>query len=256
MSIKHESDPSTWNNFWSEGKFTPRENDGLLKAILRVMEDSVAGKYILEVGAGPGYDSIFLAGEGAKSFLVDFSPSSFNVSLRGARERGVMVIPLLADAATLPFEDNSFDLVFSQGLIEHYQPPDKLIEEQVRVLKSGGFILVDVPQLFSFQALKKRYLMSQNQWPFGWERNYTEGQLKDLLEKFGLEIVALYGRGTLVPFYFGIRTRLRGIFEKMGIKMEEEKKMRAELSSKNGRFQESWLGRHYLGDVGVIGRKV
>ena len=43
------------------------------------------------------------------------------------------------DAFALPFADGTFDVVFHQGLLEHFRNPDDLIAENARVLKPGGY---------------------------------------------------------------------------------------------------------------------
>ena len=48
---------------------------------------------------------------------------------------------------SLPFEENIFDLVIHQDVIEHVLKPYQFINEQQRVLKSGGFLLFGTPNL-------------------------------------------------------------------------------------------------------------
>lgn len=54
------------------------------------------------------------------------------------------------NAEILPFKDNSFDLIFSIETLEHILYPDKFIEEAKRVLKPGGDIIFDTPNLNSW----------------------------------------------------------------------------------------------------------
>ena len=51
-------------------------------------------------------------------------------------------------SGTLPFEDNSFDFVFHQDVIEHNERPYNFLNEQYRVLKKGGTLLCGTPNLF------------------------------------------------------------------------------------------------------------
>jgi ubiquinone/menaquinone biosynthesis C-methylase UbiE len=71
---------------------------------------------------------------------------------------------VIADARHLPFSSNSFDLVFSQGLMEHFKDPSKIMSEQRRVAK---YCLVEEEKVFS-----ETYLKSSEEWikelsPFG-----------------------------------------------------------------------------------------
>ena len=54
---------------------------------------------------------------------------------------------LFGNAEKIPFKDNTFDLIFTQETLEHIIFPDKFIEESKRVLKNGGDIIVDTPNL-------------------------------------------------------------------------------------------------------------
>jgi ubiquinone/menaquinone biosynthesis C-methylase UbiE len=48
----------------------------------------------------------------------------------------------------LPFEENSFDFVFHQDVIEHTETPYAFLKEQYRVLRKAGNILIGTPNLF------------------------------------------------------------------------------------------------------------
>jgi len=61
---------------------------------------------------------------------------------------------VVGNAEKLPFTDNSFDLVASFGLLEHFKDPSIAINEMVRVTKNGGVFFADiVPKRFSCQTL-------------------------------------------------------------------------------------------------------
>lgn len=51
----------------------------------------------------------------------------------------------LADAARLPFDDGSFDVIVAQHLIEHFERPDELLLEWRRVLSASGRIVIATP---------------------------------------------------------------------------------------------------------------
>ncbi|MFZ5366547.1 MAG: class I SAM-dependent methyltransferase [Patescibacteria group bacterium] len=253
MSFNHESKPEIWDQFWQRKDWAPVTNSTLLQCINELMDGDITGKKVLEVGCGKAGDSVALSKMGADCYALDFSNTALAVSGNLAERRKVKLILVMADAKSLPFNDNSFDLVFSQGLIEHYQPPNLLISEQKRVVKPGGFILIDVPQLFSLQAISKRMLMSLGKWPFGWERDYTESQLKEILDNLGLEFVTSYGWGFGPSLGLGLRSDLRRMSN--NIKRRDEERKTNFLRPSSG-FQRSWLARHCLNFIGVVGKKV
>jgi ubiquinone/menaquinone biosynthesis C-methylase UbiE len=59
----------------------------------------------------------------------------------------------VADAAALPFEDRSFDLVFHKMVAEHLDKPAAAIAETARILKTGGRLLFETPSRFYYPML-------------------------------------------------------------------------------------------------------
>ena len=49
----------------------------------------------------------------------------------------------------LPYEDNSFDYVFSKSVLEHFYYPEELVQEIFRILKPGGLVITMVPDWVS-----------------------------------------------------------------------------------------------------------
>ncbi len=145
---------------------------------------------MLEVGAGSGVDSSFLARLGVHVCAVDYATSSLIAS------KWSEVDVQQADGERLPFRDESFDLVFSQGLIEHFKNPNKLISEKVRVTKRGGFIIIDVPQRYSLYHLYKSFLIAIGCWPMGWERSYSLSDMKTIAKHYNLTLVRATGWGS------------------------------------------------------------
>lgn len=151
----------------------------------------VKGKKILEVGSGMGRDSIYLAMQGADVYLLD----NIDTPLRQAKDLGQLatVNTVQADAFTLPFADNTFDLVFSEGLLEHFKNPEQLLIEQRRVCKEGGFVIADVPQKYHLYTILKQILQLLNRWQPGWETQYSPAELKNLFKLARLEVVDVFG---------------------------------------------------------------
>ncbi|MEM1512316.1 MAG: class I SAM-dependent methyltransferase [Candidatus Jordarchaeales archaeon] len=151
---------------------------------------NLKGVRVLEVGAGSGVDSGFLAKLGAHVCAVDYATSSIIVS------KWSTVNVQQADGETLPFRDESFDLVFSQGLIEHFKNPDRLIREKIRVTKRGGFIILDAPQKYSLYHIYKSFLVAIGCWPMGWERSYSPFDMKMITKRYNLKLVKITGWGS------------------------------------------------------------
>jgi ubiquinone/menaquinone biosynthesis C-methylase UbiE len=101
----------------------------------------------LEVGCGRGSLSSYFADNGSDCTLVDISENVIQVAKNIFEESNLKADFVVADAKELPFKDGEFDLVFSIGLLEHFEEIDSIINDQIRVLKKGGtFIGYVVPE--------------------------------------------------------------------------------------------------------------
>jgi len=59
------------------------------------------------------------------------------------------IVDVKADILDLPFEDNSFDIIFCNHILEHIENDKKAMQELYRVLKVGGFGIFQIPQDYS-----------------------------------------------------------------------------------------------------------
>jgi SAM-dependent methyltransferase len=105
------------------------------------------GQKVLDVGCGPGTDTIQLAQQVSASGTViglDYDKEMIAEAEQRAQKARVSgwVIHKCADANELPFESDYFDSCRSERLFEHLLNPVKALSEMVRVTKSGGWIVV------------------------------------------------------------------------------------------------------------------
>jgi SAM-dependent methyltransferase len=96
----------------------------------------------LEIGAGTGYFSLnlLLAGVVGEAVATDISPGMLRKLEHSADELGLTVETAACDAADLPFEDGSFDLVFGHAVLHHLPDLDAAFREFRRVLRPGGVV--------------------------------------------------------------------------------------------------------------------
>src|SRR3569833_878938 len=81
--------------------------------------------------------------QGARPFGVDVA---YEVIADALKVLGVFGLGFLGgDVCALPFQDNSFDLIYSMGTIEHFPEYAVAVREMFRVLKPGGTAIVGVP---------------------------------------------------------------------------------------------------------------
>jgi SAM-dependent methyltransferase len=216
MSAPRETTPEHWQRFWTDGRplHEVYSNQGRLVE-QALAQGSLSGRRVLEVGAGTGRDTMELVRRGAIGYVLDYTFGSLELMRKHAASLGVPVVLVCADAKMLPFRDDSFALVFHQGLLEHFRDPESILVENARVLGPGDTLIVDVPQRWHLYTLAKKILIAMNKWFAGWETEFSPRELEGLVRAQGLEVRRTYG-DWMVPglFYRAVRVTLA----KAGIK--------------------------------------
>ena len=160
------------------------------------------------------------------------------------------------DAFALPFADGTFDVVFHQGLLEHFRNPDDLIAENARVLKPGGYLLVDVPQRWHYYTVIKHLLIALRLWFAGWEREYSVAELEGMLRRHSFSVVSSYGEWFNPPIWY--RMLRRGLVS-LGVTLPMYPRFFAVLGRAFGNAREAFLKKrvalYTTVVVGTIARK-
>ncbi len=106
-------------------------------------EPHMKGARMLDVGCGTGDRSILPAKHFGVAELVGFdqSDASLAAAREAAEEEGLeRFVTAKGDLFNLPFEDESFDIVVSWGVLHHTSDPLRGFREMVRVCRPGGFL--------------------------------------------------------------------------------------------------------------------
>ncbi len=207
-----ESTRGHWDRFWREHDAIDQVYSNEDRIVNELRKMSPKGKIALEVGAGSGRDSLELVRMGARVIVLDYSRPALVTARRLAERLDLELLVVCGDALSLPFRNDSIDIVFHQGLLEHFRDPMPLLSENARVVAKGGHLLVDVPQTIHPYTLLKHVLMAIGKWFAGWETEFTIGELEGLIRRTGLGLAWSYG-GWMVPglWYRGVRAVLRRI---------------------------------------------
>ena len=211
-----------WESYWTEHPELDQvysNQDRLVREVLA--EGPVRGKRLLEVGAGSGRDTLGLVRAGGTGVVLDYSPAALAHIRKQAVERGLAVHLVRADALRMPFRDGAFDVLFHQGLLEHFRDPLPLLRENARVTRGGGIIVVDVPQTFHLYTVLKQSLILAGRWFAGWETQFTPARLERTVSAAGLRVRRTYGDWMVPGLWYRV---LRELGRRAGVMLPLEPK--------------------------------
>lgn len=132
------------------------------------------------------------SGQGARAFGVDIS-APIVIQARASFTPGSQKLRgAVGDVRELPFRDASFDAIYSMGTIEHFEETERAVDEMARVLKPGGRAIIGVPNRRDpfLRPLFVTALQAVGLYGYGYEKSYSRGALRQMLEKAGLQVVA------------------------------------------------------------------
>ena len=155
----------------------------------RVLEIGCSGGVLLQQLAGSGYANVY---------GIDISEAAVNA----AHARGLENVSVF-DASTLPFPDESFDLVVASDVLEHIEKAIGALRDWRRVLAPAGKLIVFVPAF--------RFLWSSHDEANRHFRRYSGRQLRAELAQAGFKVERLS--------YWNALLTLPGIALKMGEKL-------------------------------------
>src|ERR687897_1075726 len=139
----HDAAASSYDSKWGIdfGVVGQEQVCGKLRKALGRWPDRPFGD-ALEIGAGTGYFSLNLLQAGAieRATATDISPGMLATLEENADGLGLEVRTAAAEAETLPFSDESFDLVFGHAVLHHIPDLEQALAEFKRVLRPGGAI--------------------------------------------------------------------------------------------------------------------
>lgn len=164
--------------------------------------DQSKGLKVLEIGVGGGVDFGQWVIAGDKPTGIDLTTAGIDLTRDRLKMMGIedsRYSLLTADAESLPFEDNEFDLVYSWGVLHHSPDTAKCLQEIFRVLKPGGTLRIMIyhtPSWIGFMLWLRyalfsgRITMSQKDVAFRYlespgTKMYTIGEAKMLLNRAG-----------------------------------------------------------------------
>lgn len=163
------------------------------------------GRTYCEVGCGSGTTSAMLAQLGARTSLVDIASKALEFARKHFEQLGLEGTYYQQDALAMNLPDDSFDVVWNGGVIEHFYDPGKvqLIREMWRITRPGGRLFIAVPSQLDFPFIvAKKLAQWRGTWGYGYEDDLTFGRFGALARKAGLDDYELFAYDPIAGWQF------------------------------------------------------
>ena len=219
--LTYSTEVGAWDDFWKIKKVRILQDDlsEWEKLVWRTgleywheIFNLAPGKKILEGGAGTAKLSHFMTGQGYRCTMLDNSWDGLTLGKDSFKKSGLKGAFVVGDVENMGFKNNSFDIVTSGGLLEHFEDVRPAIKEMIRILKPGGlFAAVIIPKKLSCQTLgdAQRFLVrvlwrlsklqfkdciKKSRRNFSFYENSVPLQIyREILQEYGLENIVATG---------------------------------------------------------------
>lgn len=151
------TEPEFWDEFWANVRLPvlPDPSRRYEKCFLDLFDRFFApdpAKRVFEAGCAPGaWLSWFARRYGYRPFGCDTSPRGVALTKENFRLNGVAGEVAQCDFLDAPGE-GTFDVVLSLGFVEHFSDPAPVLAKHLRLLKPGGILVLEVPNLVGLNA--------------------------------------------------------------------------------------------------------
>jgi SAM-dependent methyltransferase len=182
--------------------------------------DSIVGKWVLDIGSGGG---VFL------SKIKDAGANVVGIELNDARahyakkKHGLQILKRPIEDSFWLDKESTFDVCTLWDVIEHVNYPESTLQHSVRVLKTGGLLLIDTPCRDSFyhRVGELTYKLTNGRFPtflnsmysahlFGHKQIFSSSEIKFIFDRVGLEVISFQKFHELsFPYTYYLKKLLR-----------------------------------------------
>jgi ubiquinone/menaquinone biosynthesis C-methylase UbiE len=160
---------------------TDSQLEAYRKEAVRLTSSLPEGARVLEVAFGPGYLAIELARLGRFQVSgLDISHTFVEIASDNARQAGVTADFHQGDAAVMPFDANSFDLIVCQAAFKNFVHPGSALSEMHRVLRGGGNAVIQDMSSDATHADIEREVQGMH---LGWVSSFTTKGTLEMLKR-------------------------------------------------------------------------
>jgi ubiquinone/menaquinone biosynthesis C-methylase UbiE len=147
MTVRTQHDAVVRREFTSQAPdyaaSTTIANGGRIDRLIEAVRPSSDAR-VIEIATGPGYVAMGFAAVCREAVGVDLTDAMLAIARRTAADRGLTSIRFEAgNAAALAFADGTFDVVVCRYAFHHFEWPEQVLSEMVRVCRPGGTVAVE-----------------------------------------------------------------------------------------------------------------
>lgn len=205
-----------WNKFYKNGFVTYGDDIDKyfysqdIKDVLKYIESlwNIKTKCVyLEIGCGPSLIGLHMFNKGHTVIGIDTSYEALMLAQSIYKKKSAKGFFLCADINNIPIKNESVELIYGGGVIEHVKDLDKVVSELYRIMKFSGKAFNTVPYMSlgsltyrqiwgnipDFPVLKQAAeffhikLLGGKHMKFGYEKSFTMSKLKKVFSKAGFK---------------------------------------------------------------------
>ena len=195
--MKNLPKEKNWDNFWesnTDSRFTKKSwsKTRMMKLLDKLIKKDMN---VLDAGSGSGFFSNYFISKGCNVYSLDYLEDALEITRRLTKNKSREYLKEdLLDPELGSKYSKKFDIIFSDGLFEHFKEADqkKIIENFKKIKKDDGIIATFVPNKYSWwEVIRPVFMPGIKEDPFTMKRLLKLHNGMDVMRKGGLNVLPI-----------------------------------------------------------------